>query len=164
MSCLQQIDIWTWPVFFSLLLTELSGIDLFLADLKALDVYASYLYYLAKMWTKPLPEIYDPQNVTDYFSLRPHVVTLRLLEVINNTLTFHKFLFIPLHMEFQAATSFLNQNYHVANFMILIFTKLISDWLSSIVDKRDLKCKVRQGLSLLALAFKMPRCKIAQVN
>ncbi|KAL2549512.1 Protein kinase superfamily protein [Forsythia ovata] len=60
---------------------ELSGVDLFLADLKALEVYASYFYYLAKMWTKPLPEIYDPQIVTDYFSLRPHVVTLRLLEV-----------------------------------------------------------------------------------
>ncbi|XP_022864649.1 uncharacterized protein LOC111384582 isoform X1 [Olea europaea var. sylvestris] len=71
-----QFPSWPQPCY-----PQLSGIDLFLADLKALDVYASYLYYLAKMWTKPLPEIYDPQNVTDYFSLRPHVVTLRLLEV-----------------------------------------------------------------------------------
>lgn len=71
-----QFPSWPQPYY-----PELSGIDLFLADLKALEVYASYLYYLAKMWTKPLPEIYDPQNVTDYFTLRPHVVTLRLLEV-----------------------------------------------------------------------------------
>ncbi|XP_011084352.1 uncharacterized protein LOC105166623 [Sesamum indicum] len=60
---------------------ELSGTDLFLADLKALEVYVGYYYYLAKMWTKPLPEFYDAQEVTDYFTLRPHVVALRLLEV-----------------------------------------------------------------------------------
>ncbi|XP_073140890.1 uncharacterized protein [Henckelia pumila] len=60
---------------------ELLGIDLFLADLKALEVYASYVYYLSKMWTKPLPETYDLQEVTDYFTLRPHIVALRLLEV-----------------------------------------------------------------------------------
>ncbi|KAL0452178.1 UNVERIFIED_CONTAM: hypothetical protein Slati_1195900 [Sesamum latifolium] len=60
---------------------ELSGVDLFLADLKALEVYVGYYYYLAKMWTKPLPEFYDAQEVTDYFTMRPHVVALRLLEV-----------------------------------------------------------------------------------
>ncbi|XP_073037404.1 uncharacterized protein [Primulina eburnea] len=60
---------------------ELLGIDLFLADLKALEVYAIYVYYLSKMWTKPLPETYDLQEVTDYFTLRPHIVVLRLLEV-----------------------------------------------------------------------------------
>ncbi|KAK4436016.1 hypothetical protein Salat_0765300 [Sesamum alatum] len=60
---------------------ELSGVDLFLADLKALEVYVGYYYYLAKMWTKPLPEFYDAQEVTDYFTLRPHVVALRVLEV-----------------------------------------------------------------------------------
>lgn len=60
---------------------ELSGADLFLADLKALEVYASYVYYTAKMWTKPLPETYDAEEVTEYFTLRPHVVALRLLEV-----------------------------------------------------------------------------------
>ncbi|KAI3470454.1 hypothetical protein Pfo_027117 [Paulownia fortunei] len=60
---------------------ELSGVDLFLADLKALEVYVGYFYYLSKMWTKPLPEFYDAEEVTEYFILRPHVVTLRLLEV-----------------------------------------------------------------------------------
>ncbi|GER43244.1 protein kinase superfamily protein [Striga asiatica] len=60
---------------------ELSGVDLFLADLKAMEVYASYFYYLSKMWTKPLPEMYDAEEVTEYFTLRPHVVGLRLLEV-----------------------------------------------------------------------------------
>ncbi|KAA8539333.1 hypothetical protein F0562_026025 [Nyssa sinensis] len=60
---------------------ELSGVDLFMADLKALEAYASYVYYLSKMWRKPLPEVYDPQEVADYFSCRPHVVILRLLEV-----------------------------------------------------------------------------------
>ncbi|CAA0825305.1 Protein kinase superfamily protein [Striga hermonthica] len=60
---------------------ELSGVDLFLADLKAMEVYASYFYHLSKMWTKPLPEMYDAEEVTEYFTLRPHVVGLRLLEV-----------------------------------------------------------------------------------
>lgn len=62
-------------------LTELSGTDLFEADLKALETYVSYFYYRSKMWTKPLPEVYDPQEVDDYFSCRPHVVAFRLLEV-----------------------------------------------------------------------------------
>ncbi|XP_057784582.1 uncharacterized protein LOC131001949 [Salvia miltiorrhiza] len=61
---------------------ELTGADLFLADLKAVEVYGWYLYYLSKMWTKPLPETYDAEKVTEYFILRPHVVTLRLLEVL----------------------------------------------------------------------------------
>ncbi|CAK9136145.1 unnamed protein product [Ilex paraguariensis] len=33
------------------------------------------------MWTRPLPEVYDPQEVADYFSRRPHVVAFRLIEV-----------------------------------------------------------------------------------
>lgn len=63
-------------------LTELTGADLILADLKALEVYSWYFYHLSKMWTKPLPETYDAEEVTEYFKLRPHVVGLRLLEVI----------------------------------------------------------------------------------
>ena len=63
-------------------MTELSGVDLFMADINALEAYASYFYYLSKMWTKPLPEVYDPQEVADYFSRRPHVVVFRLLEVV----------------------------------------------------------------------------------
>lgn len=63
------------------MLTGLSGVDLFMADLKALEAYASYFYYLSKIWSKPLPEVYNPQDVVDYFLCRPHIVALRLLEV-----------------------------------------------------------------------------------
>ncbi|XP_050209430.1 uncharacterized protein LOC126660133 [Mercurialis annua] len=61
----------------------LTGIDLMMADLKALEAYASYFYYRSKMWSKPLPEVYDPEDVANYFSCRPHVVALRLLEVFS---------------------------------------------------------------------------------
>ncbi|XP_043814421.1 uncharacterized protein slr1919 isoform X3 [Manihot esculenta] len=61
----------------------LSGVDLFMADLKALEAYASYFYHASKIWSKPLPEVYDPQDIADYFSCRPHVVALRLLEVFS---------------------------------------------------------------------------------
>lgn len=60
---------------------ELSGIDLFVADLKALETYLNYFYCISKRWTKPLPETYDPEQMSEYFNLRPHVVALRLLEV-----------------------------------------------------------------------------------
>ncbi|KAK7357061.1 hypothetical protein VNO80_16342 [Phaseolus coccineus] len=60
----------------------LTGVDLLLYDLKALEAYASYFYYLSKVWSKPLPEVYDPQDVAQYFSVRPHVVTFRVLEVL----------------------------------------------------------------------------------
>ncbi|XAR52377.1 Cadmium-transporting ATPase [Bertholletia excelsa] len=63
---------------------ELSGVDLFMADVKALEAYAGYLYYLAKSWRKPLPEAYGPEEVADYFTRRPHVVALRLLEVFSS--------------------------------------------------------------------------------
>ncbi|KAJ8544177.1 hypothetical protein K7X08_035707 [Anisodus acutangulus] len=60
---------------------ELSGIDLFVADLEALETYLNYFYCISKRWTKPLPETFDPEQVSEYFNLRPHVVALRLLEV-----------------------------------------------------------------------------------
>lgn len=63
-------------------LLGLSGVDLLMYDLKALEAYASYFYHLSKIWSKPLPETYDPQDVAHYFSARPHVVALRMLEVI----------------------------------------------------------------------------------
>ncbi|KAJ7975079.1 Protein kinase superfamily protein [Quillaja saponaria] len=62
----------------------LTGVDLLMADLKALEAYAGYLYYMSKIWSKPLPEAYDPQDVADYFSCRPHVVALRLLQVFSS--------------------------------------------------------------------------------
>ncbi|XP_062155749.1 uncharacterized protein LOC133863711 [Alnus glutinosa] len=63
---------------------ELSSVDLLMADLKALEAYAGYFYYLSKIWSKPLPEVYDPQDVADYFNCRPHVVALRLIEVFSS--------------------------------------------------------------------------------
>lgn len=60
---------------------ELSGLDLIMADLKALEAYALYFYYLSRSWSKPLPETYDPREIANYFSCRPHIVALRLLEV-----------------------------------------------------------------------------------
>lgn len=62
--------------------TELSGIDLFMADVEALETYLNYFYCISKRWAKQLPETYDPEQVSEYFNLRPHVVALRLLEVI----------------------------------------------------------------------------------
>ncbi|KAK7270349.1 hypothetical protein RIF29_23424 [Crotalaria pallida] len=62
----------------------LTGVDLLMSDLKALEAYASYFYYLSKIWSKPLPEVYDPQDVAHYFSARPHVVAFRLLEVFSS--------------------------------------------------------------------------------
>ncbi|XP_061347044.1 uncharacterized protein LOC133292630 isoform X2 [Gastrolobium bilobum] len=55
-----------------------------MSDLKALEAYAGYFYYLSKMWSKPLPEVYDPQDVAHYFSVRPHLVALRILEVFSS--------------------------------------------------------------------------------
>lgn len=60
----------------------LTAVDLLMYDLKALEAYASYFYYLSKVWSKPLPEVYDPEDVAQYFSVRPHVVTFRVLEVL----------------------------------------------------------------------------------
>jgi aarF domain-containing kinase len=61
----------------------LTGVDLFMADVKALETYAGYFYSLSKMWSRPLPEVYDSQAVADYFNCRPHVVAFRLLEVFS---------------------------------------------------------------------------------
>ncbi|CAN0909274.1 Uncharacterized protein slr1919 [Linum grandiflorum] len=55
--------------------------DLLMADLQAFKTYADYFYCLSKTWSKPLPEAYDPQTVSDYFNCRPHLVIFRLLEV-----------------------------------------------------------------------------------
>ncbi|KAK6228173.1 hypothetical protein SCA6_000513 [Theobroma cacao] len=63
---------------------ELSGLDLMMADLKALEAYVSYYYYQSKKWSKPLPEAYNAEEVVDYFSRRPHVVAFRLLEVFSS--------------------------------------------------------------------------------
>ncbi|KAI3705549.1 hypothetical protein L1987_75788 [Smallanthus sonchifolius] len=63
---------------------ELSGTDLILADLKALEAYILYYYHLSKMWAKPLPEVYNAQEADDYFKCRPHIVALRLIEVLGS--------------------------------------------------------------------------------
>ncbi|KAK3422333.1 hypothetical protein EUGRSUZ_G02820 [Eucalyptus grandis] len=60
---------------------ELSGLDLVMADLRALEAYMAYFYCLSRVWSRPLPEVYNVEDVNYYFSCRPHVVALRLLEV-----------------------------------------------------------------------------------
>lgn len=65
-----------------LCLPGLTGVDLLMYDLKALEAYAAYFYYSSKIWSKPLPEAYDPEDVAHYFNARPHVVALRVLEVV----------------------------------------------------------------------------------
>ncbi|XP_034704591.1 uncharacterized protein slr1919 [Vitis riparia] len=82
----------------------LSGVDLFMADLKALETYASYFYHLSKLWSKPLPEVYDPQEVADYFNRRPHIVALRLLEV------FSSFAFAAIRIRTSGITMFYRSN------------------------------------------------------
>ncbi|KAH9617161.1 hypothetical protein KSS87_006498 [Heliosperma pusillum] len=59
----------------------LSGMDLLLADVEALATYANYFYSMSKLWSRPLPELYDEQQISDYFNCRPHVIALRFLEV-----------------------------------------------------------------------------------
>ncbi|KAJ4955117.1 hypothetical protein NE237_011900 [Protea cynaroides] len=53
---------------------------LFLADLQALEAYVSYFYHLSKIWSRPLPEVYNPEEIVEYFSCRPHLAALRLIE------------------------------------------------------------------------------------
>ncbi|KAK1289661.1 putative aarF domain-containing protein kinase [Acorus calamus] len=60
----------------------LSGMDLLMADLEALKLYAFHLHQLTKIWSMPLPETYDPQIIAFYFSCRPHVLVLRVLEIL----------------------------------------------------------------------------------
>lgn len=52
-----------------------------MADLRALEAYMAYFYCLSRVWSRPLPEVYNVEDVNYYFSCRPHVVALRLLEV-----------------------------------------------------------------------------------
>ncbi|XP_024969265.1 uncharacterized protein LOC112508756 [Cynara cardunculus var. scolymus] len=74
-----QSPSWPQPYY-----PELSGSDLIWADLKALEAYIIYYYHLSKMWSKPLPEVFDAQEADDYFKCRPHVVALRLIEVFGS--------------------------------------------------------------------------------
>ncbi|GAY49580.1 hypothetical protein CUMW_120180 [Citrus unshiu] len=71
----------SYPGLIWLILIGLTGADLLMADLKALEAYANYFYHMLKIWSKPLPEVYNPQDVADYFNCRPHIVGLRLLEL-----------------------------------------------------------------------------------
>lgn len=61
----------------------LSGMDLLVADLEALAAYSNYFYCMSKIWSRPIPESYDAQEIVDYFNCRPHVVAFRLLEVFS---------------------------------------------------------------------------------
>lgn len=62
----------------------LSGVDLLMADLEALKLYASYFHQLSKVWSTPLPEYYDPEKVAAYFNCRPHVLAVRVIEVLSS--------------------------------------------------------------------------------
>ncbi|XP_042433560.1 uncharacterized protein slr1919-like [Zingiber officinale] len=59
----------------------LSSLDLLMADLEALKVYANYFQDTFKIFVMPLPEVYDPEKVALYFSLRPHILAFRIVEV-----------------------------------------------------------------------------------
>ncbi|KAL9252489.1 hypothetical protein AKJ16_DCAP14447 [Drosera capensis] len=61
----------------------LSGLDLFVADLRAMETYANFFYCMSKMWSHPLPEFYNPDEIVGYFNCRPQVVALRLIEVFS---------------------------------------------------------------------------------
>lgn len=53
-----------------------------MSDLEALKVYANYFQDIFKIFVMPLPEVYDPEKVTLYFSLRPHILAFRVAEVL----------------------------------------------------------------------------------
>ncbi|XP_077227567.1 protein kinase superfamily protein [Tasmannia lanceolata] len=65
----------------------LSGTDLLIADLNALKDYAYYFYHVSQVWSTPLPDVYDPQRVADYFNCRPHILAFRVLEVFSSFTT-----------------------------------------------------------------------------
>ena len=56
--------------------------DLLSADLQAMATYISYFYCMSKIWSTPLPEVYDAELVSNYFKCRPHIIAFRLLEVL----------------------------------------------------------------------------------
>ncbi|XP_038971216.1 uncharacterized protein slr1919 isoform X6 [Phoenix dactylifera] len=60
------------------------GVDLMMADLEALKVYAGYIQLASRIWSVPLPDLYDPQKVSDYFNCRPHVLAFRIIEVVSS--------------------------------------------------------------------------------
>ncbi|EHA8590376.1 hypothetical protein COCNU_scaffold017833G000010 [Cocos nucifera] len=57
------------------------GVDLMMADIEALKVYADYIQLASRIWSVPLPDLYDPQKVSDYFNCRPHVLAFRIIEL-----------------------------------------------------------------------------------
>ncbi|XP_031502983.1 uncharacterized protein LOC116266052 isoform X1 [Nymphaea colorata] len=63
----------------------LSCVELLGADLKVLgdcaDYLRDYLSLACTVWTLPLPDVYDPLLVAQYFGCRPHVILFRLMEV-----------------------------------------------------------------------------------
>ncbi|XLR03925.1 hypothetical protein S83_070123, partial [Arachis hypogaea] len=61
----------------------LTIVDLLMADVKVLEAYAGYFYYLSKMWYRPFLKVYDPQDVAHYFSSKAHVVGLQILELVS---------------------------------------------------------------------------------
>lgn len=62
-------------------LSGLSSVELMMADYEALKLYINYFWHSSKVLSTPMPEIYDPQAVADYFICRPHVLGFRIIEV-----------------------------------------------------------------------------------
>ncbi|CAA7389907.1 unnamed protein product [Spirodela intermedia] len=72
---------WTPPSWPTPSYPGLSGMDLVLADIEALMLYANYPRYISKALSVSLPETYDPQTVEHYFRFRPHILAVRIFEV-----------------------------------------------------------------------------------
>lgn len=52
-----------------------------MADLEALKGYGQYYSHVLRIWSMPLPEVYDPERIAEYFKGRPHVLAFRIFEV-----------------------------------------------------------------------------------
>ncbi|KAA3481672.1 putative aarF domain-containing protein kinase chloroplastic isoform X1 [Gossypium australe] len=136
--------LWPQPYY-----PALSGMDLMMADLKALEAYVSYFYYQSKKWSKPLPEAYDAEEVADYFSHRPHVVALRLLEVVKMIdQSFYELLlgFYFFYLSFTEVVKNYTKSFGAHDF---VFCKVFSSFASAAIRIRmaGLKKSLRPGSS-----------------
>ncbi|PPD84433.1 hypothetical protein GOBAR_DD18630 [Gossypium barbadense] len=139
-----QPPLWPQPCY-----PALSGMDLMMADLKALEAYVSYFYYQSKKWSKPLPEAYDAEEVADYFSHRPHVVAFRLLEVVKMIdQSFYELLlgFYFFYLSFTEVVKNYTKSFGAHDF---VFCKVFSSFASAAIRIRmaGLKKSLRPGSS-----------------
>uniref|UniRef100_A0A0D9VMD5 Protein kinase domain-containing protein n=1 Tax=Leersia perrieri TaxID=77586 RepID=A0A0D9VMD5_9ORYZ len=57
----------------------LSCMELMMADIEALKLYINYY---AAILTTPLPQHYDPELLSRYFTSRPHILALRTIQIL----------------------------------------------------------------------------------